>query len=71
MAAAAGAFLKTLAIEPPIKPGTPDPYIPPKPGEMRVEEQLQIGVITQYVNAFTKTHKEAPAQAHGIGIQTG
>ena len=71
MAAAAGAFLKTLAIEPPIRPGTPDPYIPPKPGEMRVEEQLQIGVITQYVNAFTKTHKEAPAQAHGIAIQTG
>jgi hypothetical protein len=32
MAAAAGAFLKSLAIEPPIKPGTPDPYTPPEPG---------------------------------------
>jgi hypothetical protein len=27
-----GAFLKLLAMEPPIKPGTPDPYTPPKPG---------------------------------------
>ena len=46
MAAAGAAFLKTLATEPPIKPGTPDPYLPPKPGEMRMEEQLQIGAIT-------------------------
>jgi hypothetical protein len=28
MAAAAVAFLKTLATEPPIRPGTPDPYLP-------------------------------------------
>ena len=34
MAAAAGAFLKSLAIEPPIKPGTPDPYTPPEPGQL-------------------------------------
>jgi arylsulfatase A-like enzyme len=26
--------LKSLAIEPPIKPGTPDLYTPPKPGEL-------------------------------------
>ena len=32
MAAAAGAFLKTLAMEPPIQPGTPDPYTPPGTG---------------------------------------
>jgi arylsulfatase A-like enzyme len=54
MAAAAAAFLKTLAIEPPIKPGTPDPYLPPKPGEVRAEEHLQIGVITQYVNSLAE-----------------
>lgn len=71
MAAAAGAFLKSLAIEPPIKPGTADPYIPPKPGELRVEEQLQIGVITQYVNAFTRAQKEAPAPEHGIAVHAG
>lgn len=71
MAAAAGAFLKTLAIEPPIKPGTPDPYLPPKPGEVRVEEHLQIGVITQYVNSLTRTREELPAPEHGVGIQTG
>ena len=29
MATAAGAFLKSLLAEPPIKPGTPDPYTPP------------------------------------------
>jgi arylsulfatase A-like enzyme len=59
MAAAAGAFLKTLAMEPPIKTGTPDPYTPPKPGEMRAEEHLQIGVITQYVTALTRTVETA------------
>ena len=32
IAAAAGAFLKSLVAEPPIKTGTPDPYTPPKPG---------------------------------------
>jgi arylsulfatase A-like enzyme len=32
MAAAVLMFLRTLAIEPPIKPGTPDPYVPPKAG---------------------------------------
>ena len=48
MAAAAGAFLKTLAIEPPIKPGTPDPYTPPKPGQLIPQEHLQIGPITQF-----------------------
>ena len=35
VAAAAAAFLKTLVAEPPIKPGTPDPYTPPKPGECK------------------------------------
>ena len=34
IAAAAGAFLKSLVVEPPIKPGTPDPYTPPKPGDV-------------------------------------
>jgi arylsulfatase len=52
MAAAAGAFLKSLAIEPPIKPGTPDPYTPPKPGQLIPEEHLQIGPITQFVTTL-------------------
>jgi arylsulfatase A-like enzyme len=69
MAAAAAAFLKTFVIEPPIKPGTPDPYLPPKPGEMRPEEHLQIGVITQYVTSLTRQHEPEPG--HGIDIQTG
>jgi hypothetical protein len=43
----AGAFLKTFAKEPPIKPGTPDPYTPPGPTELRMEEHLQIGAITR------------------------
>jgi arylsulfatase len=54
MAAAAGAFLKSSALEPPIKPGTPDPYIPPKPGEMKVEQQVHIGPITQYITVLSK-----------------
>ena len=71
MAAAAGAFLKTLAMEPPIKPGTPDPYLPPKPGELRPEEHLQIGVITQYVTSLSKTHEELPPPNHGVGHASG
>lgn len=63
--------METLAIEPQIKPGTPDPYVPPKPGETRVEEHLQIGVITQYVTSLTRTLKESPAPEHGVAIQTG
>jgi arylsulfatase len=50
--AAAGAFLKSLAIEPPIKPGTPDPYTPPQPGKLIPQEHLQIGPIVQYVTTL-------------------
>jgi arylsulfatase len=52
MAAAAGAYMKTLAIEPPIKPGTPDPYTPPAPGQLVPQEHLQIGPITQFVTTL-------------------
>jgi arylsulfatase len=71
MAAAVGAFLRTLAIEPPIKPGTPDPYLPPKPGEMHPEEHLQIGVITQFVTTLAKTHSELPQPHHGLDHPSG
>jgi arylsulfatase A-like enzyme len=71
MAAAAGAFLKTLAAEPPIKPGTPDPYTPPQPGEMRPEEHLQIGPITQYVTSLTRSHDEPRDPDHGLQHATG
>jgi len=71
MAAAAGAFLKTLVIEPPIKPGTPDPYTPPKPGEFQPVSHLQIGAITQYVLSLQQTHDEMPDPHHGIEHQTG
>jgi hypothetical protein len=59
MAAAALAFLESLAVEPPIKTGTPDPCLPPKPGELRIEEHIQIGVIIQYVTTLAKTHEQA------------
>jgi hypothetical protein len=68
---AAGAFLKTLAMEPPNKRGTPESVLPPKPGEVRAEEHLQIGVVTQYVNSLTRTREEPPEPEHGVGIQTG
>ena len=71
MAAAAGAFLRTLVIEPPIKPGTPDPYQPPKPGELRPEEHLQLGVITQFVTTLVKAHQEVPQPDHGMAPQRG
>jgi arylsulfatase len=71
MAAAAGVFLATLAKEPPIKPGTPDPYIPPKPGELRPEEHIQLGVITQFVTTLVKSHDELPQPHHGLDHPTG
>ena len=71
MMAAVGAFLKSLATEPPIKPGTPDPYLPPKPGELRPEEHLQLGFIIQYVTSLTKTHEILPDPHPGISHQTG
>jgi arylsulfatase A-like enzyme len=70
MAVAAGAFLKTLAMEPPIKPGTPDPYTPPRPGELRVEQHLQIGPITQYLTILAKS-TDTPDPQHGIEHQAG
>jgi hypothetical protein len=67
----AGAFIKTLAVEPPIKPGTPDPYEPPKPGELRPEEHIQLGPITQLVTLLVKSHDEAPDPHMGIAHQGG
>ncbi len=71
MAAAVELFLRTLAIEQPIKPGTPDPYVPPKAGEMQPEEHLQIGIITQYITVLTKTHKELPSSHTGLDHSSG
>jgi arylsulfatase A-like enzyme len=71
MAAAAGAFLKSLVMEPPIKPGTPDPYTPPEPGEMRPEEHLQIGPITQFVTSLVRAHDEPPDPHHGLDHASG
>ena len=71
MAAAAAAFLRSLAAEPPIKPGTPDPYTPPRPGELQAEEHLQVGPITQYVTALTRSHGQLPDPHHGVGHAAG
>ncbi len=71
MAAAGGAFLKTLVIEPPVKPGTPDPYVPPKPGEMRPEVHLQLGVITQFVTTLVKADGALSEPQHGSEHPTG
>jgi arylsulfatase A-like enzyme len=71
MAAAASAFLKTLAAEPPINPGTPDPYTPPAPGDLQIEEHLQLGAIIQHVSALTRTHPEPPEPHHGVGHTAG
>ena len=71
MAAAAGAFLKTLAMEPPIKPGTPDPYTPPAPGEWRPETHIQLGPITQFNTVLVKSHDEPQQPDHGLEHQSG
>ena len=60
MAAAVAAFLKTLTVELPIRPGTPDPYVPPPPDELKVEQQLQIGYMTQYVTTLSRTLPQMP-----------
>ena len=53
VALAVAAFLKTLAVEAPIKPGTTDPYQPPEPSELEAREELQIGYLTQYVSELS------------------
>ena len=71
IAEAAAAFLLTLASEPPIKPGTPDPYTPPPPGEFQPQTHLQIGPITQFVTSLVKTHEEVQQPPHGIEHHAG
>jgi arylsulfatase len=71
MAAAIGAFLKSLATEPPIKPGAPDPYTPPAPDDLRREEHLQIGAITQYVTTLVRSDTDDTHPHHGLGHVTG
>jgi hypothetical protein len=72
MAAAVSAFLKTLAAEPPIKPGTPDPYTPPEPGTLQAEEHLQLGPIIQYITAVTRSHDQpTPEPGHGVTHAAG
>jgi len=71
MAAAAGVFLQSLAMEPPIKPGTPDPYTPPAAGELRPETHIQLGVITQFNTVLVRSHDEVQQPDHGIEHQTG
>lgn len=71
MGAAVGAFLKTLALEPPIKPGTPDPRQPPKGSDLRPEEHVQIGVITGFVTTLVKSTDEAQPPHIGLGHESG
>jgi arylsulfatase len=71
MGQAAAGFLKSLAIEPPIKPGTPDPYTPPKPGELVPQSNLQLGPIVQYLTTLVHTEDQLPDPHHGMNPQRG
>lgn len=71
IAAAAAAFMTTLLKEPPIKPGTPDPYVPPKPGEYRPETHLELGAVASYKTMLVKTETEVPEIHAGIEHQSG
>ena len=64
MAAAVGAFMKTLVAEPPINPGTPDPYTPPKPGTYKAQTHLQLGVITGGGTEVRRQAGQPPAGRH-------
>jgi arylsulfatase len=66
IAAAAGAFMKTLAAEPPIPTGTPDPYAPPKPGELRADRHIQLGPIIQEVTQIVRAEGADVDQQHDI-----
>jgi len=71
----AAGFLRSLVVEPPIKPGTPDPYTPPGPGEMVPESYLQLGAIIQYVTslhhvAATHDGHNAAHLQHGLGAHS-
>ena len=70
VAAAAGAFLSTLVREPPIPPGTPDPYTPPPPGEWQAEDHIQLGPITQHVTVLTRANP-SPSPHASIEHQAG
>jgi arylsulfatase len=71
MAAAAGAFFKSLMLEPPIRPGTPDPYTPPGPGEFRIEQHLQVGAVLPYVTSLVQTPDQPSDPHHEIGHSAG
>lgn len=71
VAAAANAFMMSLAQEPPIKPGTPDPYTPPQPGDYRVEEHINIGPITQFVTSLVRPHEGTHQPETGLEHHTG
>jgi arylsulfatase A-like enzyme len=71
MAAAVAAFLKTLAVEPPIQAGTPDPYTPPKPGELQPEEHVRLGLIVEYATALVRAHEKPPEPSHGLHHAAG
>jgi hypothetical protein len=43
----------------------------PKPGELRLEEHIQIGVITQFLQMLVKTHGNLPHIDTGLGLPTG
>jgi arylsulfatase len=66
IAAAAMAFLKSLAAEPPIKTGTPDPYTPPKPGQLRPQQHLQIGPIIQMVTTLVDSNGAGVEPEHAL-----
>jgi arylsulfatase A-like enzyme len=68
IAVAARRFLLTLAMEPPIKPGTPDPCTPPPPGEWQSQTSPQIGPVIEFVTSLVKTHDKVQQPDHGIEV---
>jgi len=71
MAVAGGALLKSLAMEPPNQAWQPDPYTPPKEGELPSRGAIEIGAITQFVTMLVKEHDELPEPHTGLSHSAG
>jgi arylsulfatase len=64
--------LKSLVAEPPIKTGTPDPYTPPRPDQVRPEQHVQLGPVIQEITEILVTDGGGTgAPHHGIPHVTG
>ena len=71
MAAATSAFLMSLAMEPPIKAGTPDPYTPPHPGEWQPRDPHPARADHPVRHVARQDPRRTQQPDHGLEHQAG